>query len=239
MTRVDEWLERLQGILLPYRCVLCGTRVAGRALDLCGDCESDLPPSVAGCVICAEPIAASGATRCGACLRQPPWFDVVRCPFRYAYPLDHLVRVLKYRGAVAEGRVLGELLASYVQRVACATLPQVVLPVPLAARRYRERGYNQAVELARRIECRLGIAMRTDLVERTRETREQAALDRRQRRRNIRGAFAMSGSVMELHVAIVDDVVTTGSTVNEMARVLKEAGAKSVEVWAVARASRG
>jgi ComF family protein len=117
-------------------------------------------------------------------------------------------------------------------------LPELLVPVPLAPRRFRERGYNQAIELGRYVEKRLRIALRADLVMRVRETREQAALDKRERRKTIRGAFEVVRALPATHIAIVDDVMTTGSTVNELARVLKKAGARRVEVWAVARAGR-
>jgi ComF family protein len=168
-------------------------------------------------------------------LRRPPRFDASYCPFRYAYPVDRLVQGIKYRGAVAPDRVLGELVARGVQHRNEA-LPEILVPVPLGQQRFRQRGYNQAIELGRWLEKRLGIPMRTDLVARMRETSEQARLDRRERRKNIRGAFAVLRELPATNIAIIDDVITTGSTVSELTRVLKRAGAKRVEVWAVARA---
>jgi ComF family protein len=241
MNRVDVWLSRLRGMLWPPTCVLCGGAAGDRVLDLCAACEADLPRNAVACVICAEPLSGEPGRFlvCGACLHRKPRFDATFCPFRYAYPLDHLVRGIKYHRAVAQGRVLSELLAARLRTMRPdVPPPDILLPVPLAARRYRERGYNQAIELARRVEKRLRIPMCTDLVVRSRETREQAALDKRERRRNIRGAFAVIRNLPARHIAIVDDVVTTGSTVNELARVLKQAGAQRVEVWAVARAGR-
>jgi len=234
------WL-RTQALLWPPTCVLCGAAGQSPVFDLCAPCEADLPINSWACSMCAQPLQGTGpkdvttSLRCGACLRRPRRFDSACCPFRYAYPLDHLVRALKYHGDVAHGRVLGELLAYRIQQTRTGKLPDLLLPVPLASRRFRERGYNQAIELARCIERRLQIPMRTDLVTRIRETREQAALRGRERRRNIRGAFEMTGQLPASHVAIVDDVVTTGSTVNELARILKRAGVAKVEVWAVAR----
>lgn len=238
MKVVDSWLKRVQQSLWQSRCVLCGG-VGQTALDLCVPCEGDLVLNIPACGVCAQPLSGDGVgvLICGECLRRPPHFDVVHCPFLYAYPLDHLVRGLKYHGAVAQGRVLSELLACGLQRMRNEPLPDVVLPVPLAQRRFRERGYNQAIELGRYVQKRLAVSMRADIAVRIRETREQAALNRKERRRNIRGAFAVVGAV-PAHVAIIDDVVTTGSTVNELARELKRAGAKRVEVWAIARAAR-
>ncbi len=221
-------------------CVLCSARGASPKLDLCADCRADLPVNESACVRCAEPLAQRtlpGPLTCGACLRRPPRFDAALCALRYAYPVDHMVQRLKYSGAVAYGRVLGELLADRLG-VHRAPLPDCIIPMPLAQQRFRERGYNQAIEIAAVLERRLPVRVRTDLVERIRHTHEQAELDRQQRRRNLRGAFAMCGELPGGHVAIVDDVVTTGSTANELARVLKRAGARRVEVWAVARAGR-
>lgn len=234
------WL-RVQAALWPPTCVLCGAAGQRPIFDLCAPCEADLPANSRACSVCAQPLpgegdAAANSLRCGACLRRPRHFDSAFCPFRYGYPLDHLVRALKYHGDIAHGRVLGEMLAHRIQRMRTDPLPDLLLPVPLAPRRFRQRGYNQAIELACCIERRLRIAMRADLVARVRETHEQAALPGKERRRNIRGAFAMLGKLPAGHVAIVDDVVTTCSTVNELARVLKRAGATKVEVWAVARA---
>lgn len=174
---------------------------------------------------------------CGACLRRPPHVDSTLTALRYAYPVDRMVRTLKYGGAVVQGRVLGELLASHLSMRAGAW-PDCVVPVPLARQRFQQRGYNQAIEIAGVLAKRLPISLRTDLVIRTRETREQAELDRKERRRNLRNAFAVRAALPGPHVAIVDDVITTGSTMNEVARVLKRAGAETVEAWAVARAGR-
>lgn len=236
---VDMGLHRLQSLLWPPRCVLCGQAGQPPATDLCAGCAADLRRNDVACVQCAEPLSgASSIDRCGACLRQSPRFDSAVCPFLYAYPVTHLVRGLKYSGRVAHGRVLGELLAAEIRLRRAATLPQLLIPVPLAPPRYRQRGYNQAIELAQCLGQRLGLELRTDLVERTRDTPEQAGLDRKARRRNLKGAFAMRAALPARHVAIVDDVITTGSTANEVARLLKRAGAQQVEVWAVARAAK-
>lgn len=172
---------------------------------------------------------------CGACLRRAPRFDAAFCAWRYTYPIDYMVRALKYHGALAHARVLGDLLAARLRARAAPCWPEMLLPVPLAPGRFRERGYNQAIEIGCWLERRLAIPMRTDVLVRTRETPEQAGLSRRERRQNLRGAFAVR-DLSALHVALIDDVITTGSTVNELARVLKQAGAAGVEVWAVARA---
>jgi ComF family protein len=112
------------------------------------------------------------------------------------------------------------------------------VPVPLADQRFRERGFNQAIEIGRELELQLSIPLRCDVVARIRDTREQAGLDRKGRRKNVRNAFKVLRPMDAQRIAILDDVVTTGSTVNELARVLRKAGAEHIEVWAVARAGK-
>ena len=171
---------------------------------------------------------------CGECLRDPPAFSAGFVPFRYAYPLDHLVRGLKFRGELACGRALGRIF-SRLLLARGETLPETIVPVPLAPRRYRQRGYNQATELALAIRSVTGVNVTTDVVIRRRETTEQAGLDRGARRQNVQGAFAAITSLRARRVAILDDVVTTTSTVRELASVLHQAGAEQIVVWAIAR----
>ncbi len=236
---VDGWSNFVQA-LLPATCVMCGGPGQSPAFDLCAACEADLPLNEPACHRCGEPL--TGATTqpllCGGCLRREPRFHVSHCVYRYAYPIDHLVRALKYHGAIVHARVLGELLARRLARGRSDPWPSCIVPTPLATERFHERGYNQAIELGRSLEKRLGIPLRTDLVTRVRHTREQAALSRKERRKNVRGAFAATGNLRAAHIAVLDDVVTTGCTVNELARVLRRAGAARIEVWAVAHAER-
>jgi ComF family protein len=230
--RSRRWLGRA---LWPTSCILCGG-AGGEDIDLCGDCAADLSRNEPACGVCAEPLpGASIETRvCGTCLRDPPPFRSSFVPFRYAYPLDHLVQGLKFRNELACGRVLGQLFASCLLARGAA-LPEAIVPVPLAMRRYRQRGYNQASELALSIRRVTGVAVRSDIAIRQRETAEQAGLDRKARRRNVTDAFAAVAPLHAHHIAILDDVVTTGSTVRELAETLRRAGAERLEVWAIAR----
>ena len=149
-----------------------------------------------------------------------------------------MIQRFKYNGDLSVGRVLGELFSERLYRERRSRLPEVIVPVPLATGRYRTRGFNQAIELAQTIAKSSGLELQADIVERTRETQEQAGLPRKQRRRNVRGAFELIQRPQQTHVAILDDVVTTGSTVNEIAKVLRRAGVEKLEVWAIARAGR-
>jgi ComF family protein len=236
--RLRRWVDKgrrwLETLLWPAACLLCGRAGAGD-IDLCSDCVADLPRNDPACTVCAEPLPSSGVARvCGECLRDPPPFVSSVVPYRYAYPLDHLVRGLKFRNDLACGRVLGELFSRCVLARG-EPLPETIVPVPLAPQRYRLRGYNQASELALAIRRCTGVAVKTDVVIRQRETAEQAGLDRKARRRNVRGAFTAVSPLRARSVAILDDVVTTGSTVRELASVLQQAGAENVAVWAIAR----
>ena len=235
---VNAWLINVQALLLPPYCVLCGGAGQLPVLDLCGPCEAELPRNSYPCARCAVPLPAGtpiGAA-CGRCLERPPWFDAASVPFRYAYPLDHLVRDFKYHGRLAYARVLGTVLADHVRALA-APVPECLVPVPLHPARHRERGFNQSSEIARHVARHLGIALDERLCRRTRATADQTALTAKERRRNLRGAFALERPLRARHVAVVDDVLTTGSTVEELARTLKRGGVERVSVWAVARAS--
>lgn len=233
---VDSAAIAVQRVLWPPRCLLCGGDGQQPATDLCWRCEADLVPLGPACLRCAQPMhTAADVGLCGQCLRRAPWFDRSVCAFRYQAPLDELIRSFKYRGNTASGRLLGQQFCRALG-MREGPLPQCIVPVPLSARRYRERGFNQAIELGTQISARLGIAMRADVIVRTRDTAEQAGLKPRQRRRNVRRAFAAVSRLDATHVAVLDDVMTTGCTANEVARVLRSAGATRVEIWAIARA---
>ena len=222
-------------VLWPSRCALCA-QPGQLGCDLCAGCEGDLPLNDHACEHCAVPLPRELArpALCGACLQHPPAFDACVAPFRYAFPVDRMIQGLKYRRQLYYGRILGQLLSRQVAHR--GTRPELVIPVPLALDRYRERGFNQARELALPLCKSLGLRLCSDLVERRRATREQAGLDRKERLKNTRDAFALVAPLPARHVAIIDDVVTTGSTANEVAKLLRGAGAEWIEVWAPARA---
>lgn len=219
-------------LLLPPRCLLCGA--PGDAdRDLCAACAAELPRNAACCARCAIPLPAPAAL-CGACQRRPPPWDAAWAPFRYAWPLDHLVTRFKFAGNLAAGRTLAALWAA-----ACApsVLPMCVIPVPLHARRLGRRGYNQALELAQPLARALGLPLAPRALRRVRATDAQSELGAVARRRNVRGAFAVATVALPAHVAVLDDVATTGTTLAECARVLTRAGVARVDVWTLARAA--
>jgi ComF family protein len=215
---------RLASLLFGGSCYLC--RGAASRL-LCAECEADLPrlaPPL--CPRCALP--SPGGEPCGSCLARPPHFDATTAALQYAFPADALIHSLKFRGELALAPFLAGLLKERIaaERIDC------LVPVPLSRQRLKERGYNQAVEIARH----LGQGrMLTAACERGRDTAPQLELPFDERQRNVRGAFSCSIPLAGSTVAIVDDVMTTGATLDEMAKTLKRAGAARVVNWVVAR----
>lgn len=228
---VDLVLARI----FPPRCLLCLDPGQPPALDLCSGCEADLARDLPACTGCAQPLPRSDSFLCGDCLQAPRVFDAAFAAYRYEHPLDWLVRRMKYGGDIAAARVLGTLLGRRL-RAGHALHVEALLPVPLHRSRESQRGFNQAIEIARAAAREVGLPVVSEVGRRRRDTTSQAGLDAGGRRENMRGAFELVRPLAQRRLAIVDDVLTTGSTAEEFARVLKRAGAEWVEVWAVARA---
>lgn len=230
---VDGIAGGLIRLALPPRCLLCGAAGAPDR-DLCAGCVGDLLPNHPSCPRCALPLAVA-APACGECLASEPPFAAAWAPFRYAHPLDLLEARFKFHADLAAGRVLASLM---VERIAVdgPDRPQLLIPVPLHRARLGQRGYNQALELARPLARATGIPLRHDLLRRVRATPAQTGLDAKARRANLRDAFAVAAADLPDHVALFDDVMTTGATLREAARVLRRAGVRRVDAWALARA---
>ena len=221
--------------LYPPSCLLCGESGA-RGLDLCAACFAELPWNRRPCPRCAAPLPPDAEEKlCGNCLKALPVWDEAKSPLTYAYPLDRLIQRFKFDGELPTGRLLAELLADYL--AAGGERPDCIIPVPLHPSRLKERGFNQAVELARPVGKCLKIPVRLDICERVRATAVQSKLDAVERKKNLRDAFAVKRSVDGLHVALLDDVVTTGVTAEVLATALKDAGARRITLWSVARAA--
>lgn len=229
---VYHWLQNTHYLVYPPRCALCDAPGSG-GLDLCEGCHADLPWLLNACRYCAEPLATSHQAVCRKCQKQPPIFDSAAAALRYTAPANWLITRLKFHRHLSHARILGALLA---ERVAQEDRPNVLLPVPLHPTRRRERGFNQAAEIAATTSRRLGIRTQPGLATRARATARQAELHADQRRANVRGAFAASQRAAGLDIAIIDDVATTGHTATELARTLKRAGASRVRLWTAARA---
>jgi ComF family protein len=230
---VYQWVKSVRRWLLPPVCSLCDADGEGM-LDLCTACRDELPYNTCACQRCAVPLTDPTAHLCGQCLERHWYFERTVAPFLYQPPVSSLITALKFRGRLAPARLLGALAADFIEQQQIH-LPEALIPVPLHPSRLRHRGYNQALEIARILGGRLRIPVEKTACIRRRPTAAQLGLSAGERRRNLRRAFAWRGATPWSHVAVVDDVMTTGHTANEICRVLRAAGIERVEVWCVAR----
>jgi ComF family protein len=229
------WWRVALDYVLPPRCVLCGG--PSGAVCICVPCKEDLPWHGPHCRRCGLPLGSARDEICGACIRKPPPFTRTVCPLLYDFPADRLVQAFKFRRQLAAGRVLSHLLCEAVTRLDTA-LPDMLIPVPLHRWRMFKRGFNQAGEMAAYAGRLFQVQVLASALRRRRNTPAQSGLSRKQRRRNLHGAFDWHGGAKPgRHVALVDDVMTTGATLIECAGVLKRAGARRVDVWVAARAA--
>ena len=228
---------RCARLALPQHCELCAAYSGERLV--CGACSADLPRLRAACPVCALPSVASDV--CGRCIAAPPPWSRATAAFAYAFPVDRLLQQLKYAGRLALADWAGTALASAVRASFAlrpeSPRPERVVALPLSNARQRERGFNQAREIAARAAHGVALPLAAPLV-RVGRTAPQAALPWKARARNVRGAFVVDGEVRGARIALVDDVMTTGATLAEAARTLVQAGAADVECWVVARTLR-
>ncbi|MFO8152862.1 ComF family protein [Thioalkalivibrio sp.] len=227
---LQSWGASLLEGLYPGRCALC---LDPAPAGLCAGCVSDLARPGPSCPTCAEPLPFTGG--CPSCQRSPPALDAVSTPFVYAWPLSHLLLAYKGGGRPQLARPLGSLLAGHLPETATGAVDRVI-PVPLHEGRLVRRGFNQAEELARVLCRRRGLFVDTRSVTRVRSTPSQQGLSRRARRANLRGAFAVSADLSGERILLLDDVMTTGTTLNELADAVRRAGATRVTAVALARA---
>lgn len=242
LSEVSKWLEIVQFWLLPGTCVVC-RRHSGRPFDLCPNCEGKLVRVQHPCASCGLPLPPDAEDRCGRCLLQKRRIVRTIAPFAWAEPVSTLVAGYKYRDALQQGRVLAELLLAELQvQYQSDQLPDLLIPVPLHKSRLRARGYNQSLLLARQLGQGLGIPVASEQVVRVLSTPPQQGLSARARRRNLRHAFRMGDMPLPDNcrtIALVDDVVTTMSTVHALARLLQVPQRRQtplIHVWALARA---
>jgi len=223
-----------------HACLLCN-EPAEQPYPLCVACEAELPWLQDGCQVCALPLPMHGLT-CAECRRRAPAFFRVEAPWHYGFPLDALISRFKYNSQWPLGHLLAQLLGRWLCYRYSEDLPRpaLLLPVPLARRRLRQRGYNQAAMLAKWLSGHTGIACNEQVLKRVLDTPAQQGLKARARKRNLRQAFVVANAqaIEGRHLALVDDVLTTGATAQTLASLLLKAGARRVDVYCLARTAK-
>ncbi|RLA09218.1 MAG: ComF family protein [Gammaproteobacteria bacterium] len=228
---VNTWLNQLWNNLLPTPCTLCGDPTNNGEI-ICPPCSANLPINTIYCPRCALPMPRPEI--CGQCLRHPPAFDRVIAPFIYKPPVDRLIGQLKYNNRLAAGRTFAKFLEQPIELLN-EPLPEALIAIPLHQQRIKQRGFNQSLEIARPLAKRIHRPLLTNLVQRHKFTTPQTGLTGAARRKNLRGAFSITTPLAHRHLALIDDVMTTGSTAQELAITLKKAGAARVDIWVVTR----
>ncbi len=232
---MNNWLNIIQHKLFPPSCILCDNPGVDFK-DICPGCIADLTLNSRCCPCCAQPMEAglNPALICGQCLKKPPPYHQVVAPFLYQHSLKWLITGLKFHRQYKNARLLGQLLSEQLQPL--SDRPDYIAPVPLHPKRLRQRGFNQSAEIATVIARQLNIPLNPDSCQRIKFSAPQSGLNANARRKNLRNAFKAAPLSNHPYIAIVDDVMTTGATVSELAGTLKKAGARRVDVWVCARA---
>lgn len=223
---------------LPKQCIFCGISLQ-QDLAICVPCFKDLPILPHHCQVCARfmPTAIQIDSPCGACIRRKPIYQKIYALFPYEPPVIHLIIKLKFSQKLSYAQTFGELLAERVLKdwYANSPLPDLILPMPLHANRLRERGFNQAVEIAKPVAKYLNIPLDLTGILRIKATIAQTGLKAKERKSNLHQAFIANRDYHGLKIAVIDDVVTTGSTIESMCKTLKQNGAETIDIWTIAR----
>ena len=233
--QVNKWIFNNLSWLWSSRCLLCDSTTRPPHDWLCKSCEGDIGTDQPVCPTCAMPLTGVADSLCGDCQNNPPAYASVYRFAPYDAPLDRLILQFKFQQKLTIGRKLGMLMAQDIRQQRLP-LPDVLVPVPLHASRLRQRGYNQALELARPIAKLLNLSIDVESCIREKATTDQIGLPAKLRKSNLKNAFSVNGDFRDKRVTIIDDVMTTGSTVNELSQQLINAGARQVNVWVCARA---
>ncbi len=213
----------------PRHCTLCLAACEG---NLCDACQDSLPHWITDhCPGCLLP--SKDSRLCGACLTAPPAWDRAVAALQYAFPVDALIRTLKYRGDLSLTPILAELL---LPKLLAFPLPDCIIPVPLHTNKLKERGFNQTAEIGRQLSRRMGIPLLPQVCVRNKDTPSQTTLPWKKRHSNVRHAFTCTTCLERQHVALLDDVMTSGATLHELAKTIRQQGASEISIWVIARA---
>lgn len=231
-------IKKIYQWLLPRICVLCND-ATNDDIDLCHACYDDLPWLHQVCIQCALPLSnySNNLQHCGLCLKKAPPFDQTIALCSYSEPIISFINLLKFNGQLKYAQLLNQLFIKYLKSnsIYLQQLPEYIIPIPLHINRLRERGFNQALELSRLVSTYFEIPIMDNVCQRIRETQAQSLIQANQRRSNIKNAFTISKTIKAKHIAIVDDVVTTGTTVAELSQLFKIIGVEKIDVWCYAR----
>jgi len=233
MKIIDKCIKYIQNSVKAHHCYLCESPNQHSNYDICPQCLSDLPYINQACSRCALPLQ-SDTPVCGQCISLPPSYDVLQSPFEYRYPIDKFITELKFRQKLYRAQSLGQLFSEYIKSKNIP-LPECIIPVPLHPKRLQQRGYNQALEIARVVSAKLNIPINRELCVRVKDTKPQSNLNARSRQQNIENAFEIKQPSHYQHVVIFDDVITTGNTVETLAKLLRQHNIKIIQVWSIAR----
>ncbi len=232
----QKFLQKISDWVLPWTCVLCGKNSTTRQ-DLCSACKKSLPWIKKACWQCSSKLeATSTKSYCGECLQQTKIFTRTIALFHYQQPITPWITGLKFNHRLVYAKLMGELLAEQLlQHYQQDSWPELIIPVPLHFERLRERGFNQAIEIAHPIARRYNLPVNKTLCRRLRSTQAQSTLSGKDRYQNVKNAFSINTKISAKHVIVLDDVMTTGNTANEIAKCLKKSGAARIDVWCCAR----
>ena len=231
-------LKKAGAVIYPKVCLHCDDS-GHNEMDLCERCFLNLPWVEFACQHCALPLPNTNSSTCGACTNRELYFDYASAPFQFDGFIRDAIYQFKFNQKLTQGKLLAQLLMQHVEGMDLET-PELIIPVPLHKKRMQQRGYNQALEIARMVSKNTGSELDYKTVYRNRDTSVQMELPAKQRHKNVKGAFSVKENSTILnnkHVCILDDVMTTGNTVNEVAKCLKDAGVERVGVWCIARVS--
>lgn len=230
-TQIYRWL-------FPSYCVLCGQPTYPQ-FNICNPCHTELPILPHHCQQCAQLLPSYEAERCGSCLKTTPPFDRIYALFAYDEPIAQWIVQLKFKGQLQYAQCFAELFLERIQPIwyRNKALPQIIIPIPLHRDRLRERGFNQAVEIAKPLAKRLKIHLDLNSIVRHKATLPQSGLRALERENNVANAFVCNRDFSHLSIAVLDDVITTGHTIRAFCSLLKKKGAKNIDVWCCARRS--
>lgn len=240
MTLLPRMARIAQQLLLPQHCLLCLDKTS---LDssICAACLPELPWITNPCRGCAYPLKLERIEYCGKCLRTPPSHHRLISLFNYDDPIRPFITALKFQQQLHYAPLFAMLLAERVkQQYNKNNLPELIIPVPLHKKRIRQRGFNQALTIARPLAKRLAIPVNYRLIHRIRHTQAQSDLPAKLRPKNVKNAFSVEHAIRDYqHIALVDDVVTTGSTIKVIVDAIQQVNPMRVDVWTIARTLRG